>query len=365
MKLEISLFKFDCNTDYLPYYKKHFITINKEKNLLDILNTINKEDKFSYKKEKDFCICLNSLHTTLDLSIEDIKKDFSNELIIEPVSIQRAHSDLLIDESNFNNALKPFNEFIDEELIKLYESFKIYFYASNTFEFEKKYIGDAILLLTSYMIEIRPKEEHKFLNVLKELDFGAQFHTSLKNKVYNISDDIEIKINNIKDKLHLTKDISEQNYKINSKKVLNFGKFEEKITVSHDFNTFNIAYYKGLEKSVQTQIILDSLQAKIITLDSQKNDLAMNTFHINPNLSLFLASKIMLEAYDKSADLLIVDSDEVFYLMDSNRKALEKVCGREILIPILHKNELAQLVAGQHVKAKETLVNHAVNPELI
>ena len=30
MKLEISLFKFDKNSDYLPYYTKHFLKIENE-----------------------------------------------------------------------------------------------------------------------------------------------------------------------------------------------------------------------------------------------------------------------------------------------------------------------------------------------
>ena len=48
MKLEISLFKFDKNSDYLPYYTKHFLKIENEKNLLDILKTINKTAKLGF-----------------------------------------------------------------------------------------------------------------------------------------------------------------------------------------------------------------------------------------------------------------------------------------------------------------------------
>ena len=38
MKLEISLFRFDYKSDYLPYYTKNYIKINNEKNLVDIRN---------------------------------------------------------------------------------------------------------------------------------------------------------------------------------------------------------------------------------------------------------------------------------------------------------------------------------------
>ena len=48
MKLEISLFKFDKNSDYLPYYTKHFLKIENEINILDILNTINKNAKLGF-----------------------------------------------------------------------------------------------------------------------------------------------------------------------------------------------------------------------------------------------------------------------------------------------------------------------------
>ncbi len=365
MKLEISLFKFDSKSDYLPYYKKHFIKIKNEKNLLDILNTINEEEKFFYKKDKNFCVCLNGLYTTLDLSLDEIKKDFSKELTIEPISKKRVYSDLLINEEDFKKNLEPFKEFLNEDFISLYESFKIYFYASNTFDFFKNYIGDAILLLVSHLIEENPKEEHTLLKILEDLDYTAMYHTSLENKVYNISSAIEKRINQIKEKLHITKKITLKILKVKSSKTIDFDIFEDKSNISHTFENFNIAYYKTSNTNKQTQDLLDLLKAKSIQLDSKEDDLALNTFHLNPELSYCLASRIMLEAYDKSADLLVVDDEETFYLMDYHRSELKKACGRDILIPVIHKNELQKLATGQHVKVKKTLVKHIVDPELI
>ena len=37
---------------------------------------------------------------------------------------------------------------------------------------------------------------------------------------------------------------------------------------------------------------------------------------------------------------MVVDNDDVFYLFDYNRKELERVSGREVILPIIHVNEL-------------------------
>ena len=111
--------------------------------------------------------------------------------------------------------------------------------------------------------------------------------------------------------------------------------------------------------------LLDNLNAKILNLHSMKNDLAMETFHINQDFTYKLAANMLLEAFDNSADLLIVDNDEVFYLLDYNRRKLQRISGREILLPIIHVNELEKLASGDHVSVKQSLERHLVNPDII
>ena len=110
---------------------------------------------------------------------------------------------------------------------------------------------------------------------------------------------------------------------------------------------------------------VNKLEAKIIKLDSLKLDLGKNSFNKNPQITYHVASTILLDAFDNNADFLVVDINEDFYIFDYNRKQLEKLCGREILIPIIHKNELQKLVSGNHKEAKKTLDKHQLNPEII
>lgn len=374
MKLEISLFKFDHKSDYLPYYKKFFITVKHELTLLDILNTINEEDTLSYENTKDFGVCLNGLYTTVDVSIENIKNDFGKELVIEPLSIRRAHSDLLINEEDFNEKFSILSEFtgmemlssfVDKEDKKAYDSYKLYFYASNTMNVQHQYIGDAILLLASDLIAKNPLNKHNILSAISNCDYGIDFHTSLENRVYNIESTIEEKINQLKKDLDIPKEIKEQNFRVNATKKLDFGNFKGTTSITHDFNDFNIAYYHGEKALEKTTELLNALKAKKVNLDSKYDDLALDTFHINPDFTYKLASTVMLEAFDKSADLLVVDSAELFYLMDYNRKELSRVSGRDIEIPVIHRNELEKLALGSHITVKESLDHHIIDPELI
>lgn len=365
MKLEVSLFRFDYKSDYLPYYTKSYIKVKNEKTLLDILNNINNENPFGYEKSENFCIAVNGIYTNVAISIKELVEKFGNDLTIEPLSIRRSHTDLLINDADFQERLKVLSQFIEDEDIKKYQEYKIYFYASNTINFEYDYIGDALLLLASDLIEKDKTNEKEILEALNDYDCGAEFHTSLENRILNIDSTIEEKINSIKTKLNLSKNINEQNFYLEKKNNLDFGIFNEPEEIKHDFTDFNIAYYKGLEEDTQTLNLLSKLNAKIINTQAMSSDLALDTFHINSDFTMKLASTVMLDAFDNSADLLLVDDDNIFNLFDSNRSQLKAICGREVIIPVIHKNELAKLVFGQHEEVKQTLQKHIIDPELV
>ncbi|XOB61410.1 DUF5644 domain-containing protein [Campylobacterota bacterium DY0563] len=365
MKLEISLFRFDYKSDYLPYYTKNYIKMKNEKSLLDILNNINIEHPFEFRSAPHFPLVINGIYTYASISIDELVNTFGTDLVIEPISIRRAHTDLMINDADFHERLKVLSEFITDEDKKNYENYKIYFYASNTINYEYDYIGDSILLLAYDLIEKNPNLESDILEAINDYDTSIEYNTSLKNRVYMLDSKVIEKIDTIKEKLKITKPIKEQNLFLDKKNKIDFGTFSENYTIKHNFEDFNLAYYKGLKEDTQVSSLLKKLSAKIINTPSMNTDLALETFHINSDFSMKLASTVMLEAFDNNADLLIVDNDEIFYLLDSNRKAMEKVSGRAILTPVIHKNELQKLVSGEHESLKEQLKKHIVDPEII
>jgi len=365
MRLEISLFKFDCNSDYLPYYKKYFLKIKEEKTLLDILKTMNEEEEFSFEDDLNFGVVLNGLYTDLSVSIDNIKADFGTDLVIEPLSIRRAHSDLLIDTKDFEEKINLLDFIIDEEDKKEYATYKNLYYASNTLNYEKDYIGDAVLLLAHSLIAKHKASQNKILKAIDCSQTGINFHTSLQNRIYNFNLRTEDKINSLKTKIRNHKVSSDANFRIKNTYIIDFGEFGKEDEIKHDFNNFNIAYYKGNNSCDQTSSLLNKLNAKVLNLSSMSNDLAIDSFEENKEFTFRLAADVLLDAFDNSTDLLVVDNDDAFYLFDYNRKELERVCGREIPLPIIHVNELQKLAHGSHEAAKVTLERHIINPELI
>ena len=364
MKLEISLFKFDKNSDYLPYYTKHFLKIEDEKNILDILNTINKSAKLGFTNCPDFDLVINGIFVKASITLEEVVKNFGKELTIEPISIRRAYDDLLIDENDFKEKIKILKDLAQEDDKAEYLKLKQYYYASNTLNYKSDYIGDAILILAYDLIEKSPTIANYILLALDNMEIGAQYHTSLEKRIYNFDMQIEEKITKVQDYLNLFEPLEKQNFRLNKTLIIDFGVFEENYEIKHDFKDFNIAYYPS-KNSTQTVKLLNKLNAKILNLDSMKLDLAKNTFNKNPIITYHVAATILLDAFDNNADFLLVDTNEDFYIFDYNRKQLEKICGREVLLPIIHKNELQKLVSGNHKEAKKTLDKHQINPEII
>ncbi len=364
MKLEISLFKFDKNSDYLPYYTKHFLKIENEINILDILNTINKNTKLGFENTTDFDLVINGVFVKASITLEEVVKNFGKELTIEPISIRRAYDDLLIDETDFKEKIKILKDLALEEDKLEYLKLKQYFYASNTLNYKNDYIGDSILILAYDLIERSPTIANYILLALDSIEIGAQYHTSLENRIYNFDLQIEEKIRKIQDYLNLFEPLEKQNFRLNKTLIIDFETFEENYEIKHDFKDFNIAYYPS-KNPEQTFDLLNKLNANILKLDSMKLDLAKNTFNKNPQITYHVAATILLDAFDNNADFLLVDTIEDFYIFDYNRKQLEKICGREVILPVIHKNELQKLASGNHKEVSRTLSKHQINPEII
>jgi hypothetical protein len=373
MKLEISLFRFDCKSDYLPYYTKHFLNVEENNTLLTILNKLNSENEFSFENSPNTYIVVNGIYMNVMTTCKQIKDSFGSDIKIEPLNIRRVNKDFIMNEDDFTSKLSILNEFIttdllgtyiDKEIEKQYLSYKLYFYASNTLNVEYNYIGDAILLLASDLIEKFPKQEQKILNRIKQCEYGIEYHTNLSNRIFNFDQNIENKIVNLKDKLKISKTIDKQNFKSNASKTIDFGTFKKVQDIKFDFKNFNLAYLKS-DYSIDKSNLISNLNAKVLSLQTLNQDLAKDTFHINPELTYKLTSTAMLDAYDSGADFIVVDNDQDFYLLDFNRENMEKIIGREICIPVLHINELENLAIGEHELVKNTFKSHVINPQLI
>jgi succinate dehydrogenase / fumarate reductase iron-sulfur subunit len=106
----LSVFRFNADTDYLPYYQEFKMDVTSEEVVLDILNRIKWEfdGSFSYRRSCRHGICgacaikVNGKGVlACKERMNDIIETFGTSLVVEPLSIKRAIKDMVVDKSDF------------------------------------------------------------------------------------------------------------------------------------------------------------------------------------------------------------------------------------------------------------------------
>jgi len=121
-EVTIKAFRFNAETDYLPYYKSYKMEVGKDELILDLLNRIKWEHdgSFSYRRSCRHGICgacgikVNGKATlACKQNAIELVELFGDELIFEPQSKKRAVKDMIIDKGDFwekHAEVKPYVE---------------------------------------------------------------------------------------------------------------------------------------------------------------------------------------------------------------------------------------------------------------
>ncbi|ADR34236.1 succinate dehydrogenase subunit B [Sulfuricurvum kujiense DSM 16994] len=119
-QVTFKVFRFNEETDYLPYYNTYTLDVTHEEVVLDILNRIkwDHDGSLSYRRSCRHGICgvcsikVNGKGILACKSrLFDLVEVFGNEITIEPLSTKRAIKDLIIDKKDFwdnHAAIKPY-----------------------------------------------------------------------------------------------------------------------------------------------------------------------------------------------------------------------------------------------------------------
>ena len=198
-KLELSVFRFDAKTDFLPYYKKHFITIDRSKSVNDLLALIHAEDnQFGYDTDEFAALKINGKAFFCSASIDGIVASFGKELTLEPLSSKRAIKDMQINEEDFYERFELLAPFVDEKDKAIFQSYKIYHYASSMLSVHETYLGDALFAFAADMMNKHPEHRQDILEVIANEHNGIFLHTKLCKKIYPCGADVEKKIVGLK-----------------------------------------------------------------------------------------------------------------------------------------------------------------------
>lgn len=350
-EVSVELFKFDHKTDYLPYYKRYIIEYEENDKIIDLLNQINEMEKFNFNNAQLCKLNINNFFMTSDELIADVVKRTNDHLIIKPLSVFRAQNDLIVDKSDFLHKIDKFKKYLSDDEIKEYaEKYKLEYYASNSLNFNKDYIGDHALLIASDLIEKKPEIKDKVLEFIADKDDGIWYHTSLKNRMFNFDAQKEKKIRNLFTMFKESEDF------VAEEEALQEIPMPE---ISQHFENFNIASYNGSVNCSFESIIKNS-KANYININSKNEDLAPYSYVADNTFSYKIAGQILLEAKDNNADFLIVRHQKDLDFFDKEQKKIEKFANREIDLPIISREQFIKLLQGEKDNSKLGFDSHKV-----
>ncbi|MFP4485765.1 MAG: succinate dehydrogenase/fumarate reductase iron-sulfur subunit [Campylobacterales bacterium] len=108
--VDLTVFRFNAETDYWPYYKKYKVEASEDSVVLDLLNQIKWEQdgSFAYRRSCRHGICgscaikvNNKATLACKERVFDLVELFGSELTIDPQDKRRAVKDMIIDKKDF------------------------------------------------------------------------------------------------------------------------------------------------------------------------------------------------------------------------------------------------------------------------
>ncbi len=197
-QVTFKVFRFNEETDYLPYYNTYTLDVTHEEVVLDILNRIkwDHDGSLSYRRSCRHGICgvcaikvSGKAVLACKTRLFDMIDVFGNELVIEPLSTKRAIKDLIIDKKDFwdkHAAIKPYVEAdiaehpAQENLVSPHDAEKLLeadyciqcgacHYSCPSLEINEEYFGPAAFAAAyRFAADVRDNASVERLNIVNE-----------------------------------------------------------------------------------------------------------------------------------------------------------------------------------------------------
>ncbi len=333
-ELKIRAFFFNANTDYLPYYKNFSFILDKRDDLKlkQILPMIKeKNPSFSYP-EKELIFRVNNLVVTGEEKLSAIIDRLGTELVIDPVLEYRSDNGLVINNHDFMHQFRRvLGHYASKEDLEYYLKLYPIHYASETFNYDREYIGDAILILAHKMIKDGNPHKEQILQAING-EFDGILCCEYENNLFDGVDYTDT-INELKSMVTmspLNNDICENIIK----------SIMPKKSKSYDIDTLEneaVALYIG----DKTDIKVDGVE--LVEFDMSYKLAGQTIISTNPKLAYKKAGKMLLDALDSGATILAFAKDKDLEIFSSIHVDVEKTVGRDIELKLISLAKLKEL----------------------
>jgi len=340
--LEIKAFFFNAETDYLPYYKNFNIDLTDEMKAKDLLTLIQeRNENFAYPDE-NLLFRINDLIVDGDQSMSEVVERLGTSLKIDPISAYRSNNGLIINDDDFMQSYEILAPYASEEDLEYYKTLYALHYASETENFDRDYIGDAVLLLAHKMIAANSDHKEVILEAIT-YPYSSLLDCEYENNLFHAQDhtaaieELKMMVKPPKEPSFMDKLATRLAEKTDA-----LLKKEEKEASVVSVEGKQVAYYAGAVTEN-----MDSVQQKIekpISFSRTNKLSGLTLLKDNPKLAYAKAGTTLLDALDSGAQVLIVEEQEVYEMFKNNFKAIEKTMGRDIDLALISAEDfLAQV----------------------
>lgn len=333
-KLTIKAFFFNAKTDYLPYYKHFNIRVGDDATAKDLLTLIQAQNEnFSFPKQK-LLMKINGLVVESKQSISSIVERLGTDLQIDPVNSYRANDGLKINDDDFMQSYALLEPYATEADLKYYKTLYALHYASETENFDREYIGDAILVLAHKMISDGSAHEEAILDTITSAHTGL-LDCEYENNLFNAKD--------YTDEISALKALAkpEEGPSFCEKLIARFSKKEEKevevvvperaVETIENVEEKQVAHYYGTASHEAMHKLISELGMTGIHFPRANKLAGLGILEDNKELALKKAGAIILNAFDAGAEVLIVEDVDALDMFRNNFAAIERTAGREII----------------------------------
>ncbi len=347
-KLEIRAFFFNAKTDYLPYYKNFDIKVNDDATAKDVLVKIQEENEnFSFPKQK-LVMKINGLVVDAKQSVSSLVERLGTSLQIDPVNSYRSNDGLKINDNDFMESFELLAPYASESDLKYYKTLYALHYASETENFDREYIGDAVLVLAHKMITEGSEHREAILEAITSVNSGL-FDCEYENNLFNAQDHTAA-IDELK---AMAK--PEEGPSLCAQLIARFSKKEEKevevvvpkraVETIENLEEKQVAHYHGLASHDEMHKLIAQMEMKGVHFSRAGKLSGLSLLEDNKELALKKAGAILLDAYDRGAEVLIVEDVDVLDMFKKNYSAIEKTIGRKIIgLELISANDFVSQV---------------------
>lgn len=336
LNLDIRAFFFNATTDYLPYYKNFTVNVPKEATLLKVLYAIKTQNPDFSFPNKNIILKVNGLVTTSQTSIKEVIEAMGTELQIDPASTYRSNNGLILNDDDFMEHFELLAPYASEEDKAYYESLYTVHYASETSQYNRQYIGDAILLLASKMMNDGNENIKAILAAISDEHNGIRC-CEYENNILNGEDHAK-SIAQLKGMLTLKDSVSFFDK-------CTFRKREHDLTREALTNA-NVALYVGSKEDDLDEVrnLIKNNAAAYVTFERSTKLAGQTLMETHFQLAHTKAGTMLLDALDSGADVLVCTKRDVNIFQEA-LPACERIMGREIRLKIISVHTLKALCA--------------------